>query len=125
LIGGLFIAGNNAFGETAAVVSILMSGSYFSEPANVRFAVAVEPNEENRFLWVEADSGDVYRASEMTLDGTKEKRLHAFVFKSLPGGHYTLRASVRSQLAVRGLVTRSIVIIGKKPAAETGSPSAT
>lgn len=110
----LVITGSITPGETAEVVSIVMKGAIFSEPANVRFLVSVEPNAENRFLWVEADSGDLYRASELTLNGAHEKRLHTFVFTSLPGGHYTLRAEVRSRSAVRGLATRSIVIIGTK-----------
>jgi hypothetical protein len=111
----LVITGRITPGQTAEVVSIVMEGTIFSEPANVRFLVAVEPNEQNRFLWVEADSGNLYRASELTLNGAKEKRLHPFVFTSLPGGRYTLRAEVRSRSAVRGLATRSIVIIGTKP----------
>ena len=101
-------------GDTAEVVSIIMEGTYFPEPANVRFTIAVEPNEENRSLWVEADSGALYRASEITLNGAKEKRLHSFMFKSLPGGQYTLRAEVRSQSTVRGLATRTIVVTGRE-----------
>jgi hypothetical protein len=37
-------------GDAAEVISIIMERTYFSEPATVRFLVAVEPNEENRFL---------------------------------------------------------------------------
>lgn len=102
-------------GDTAQVVSIIMEGTFFLEPANVRFVIAVEPNEENRTLWVEADSGALFRASEVTLNGAREKRLHPFVFKSLPGGRYTLRAEVRSQSDVRGLATRAIVVSGREP----------
>jgi hypothetical protein len=101
-------------GDAAVVVSIIMEGTYFTEPANVRFLVAVEPDEENRILWVEADSEGLYRASEVTLEGAHEKRLHAFLFKSLPGGDYTLRAEVRSRSDVRGLATRKIVVTGKE-----------
>ena len=72
-------------GDGADVISIIMKGTYFTEPATVRFLVAVEPNEENRFLWVEAESEDLYRASEVSLNGAREKRLHGFVFTSLPG----------------------------------------
>ena len=102
------------YGDAAEVVSIIIKGTYFFEPATVRFLVAVEPNEENRLLWVEAESPDLYRASEVTLNGAREKRMHAFVFRSLPGGQYLLRVVVRSQSAVRGLATRSIVVVGKE-----------
>jgi hypothetical protein len=102
-------------GDTAQVVSIIMDGAFFIEPANVSFVIAVEPNAENRILWVEADSGALFRASEVALNGANEKRLHPFVFKSLPGGRYTLRAEVRSQSDVRGLAMRTIVVTGKGP----------
>jgi hypothetical protein len=108
----LVAAARVAPGNTAAVVSIIMDGTYFIEPANVSFLVAVEPNEENRFLWVEADGGDLYRASETTLSGAREKRLHQVTFKNLPDGRYTLRAAVRSRSAVRGVATRSIEVTG-------------
>jgi hypothetical protein len=101
-------------GDAAEVVSIIMDGTYFFEPATVRFLVAVEPNEENRFLWVEAESADLYRASEVMLNGASEKRLHGFVFTSLAGGHYMLRVAVRSLSAVRGMATRSIVVVGRE-----------
>jgi hypothetical protein len=101
-------------GDAAEVISIIMEGTYFTEPATVRFLVAVEPNEENRFLWVEAESDDLYRASEVSLSGAREKRLHGFVFTSLPGGHYMLRVQVRSMSGVRGLATRSIVVVGER-----------
>jgi hypothetical protein len=114
--GVLFVAAVRVVpGNTAAVVSIIMDGTYFTEPANVSFVVAVEPNEENRFLWVEADSGALYRASEVALGGANEKRLHQMTFKSLPGGHYMLRAAVRSRSGVRGVATRSIVVTGTEP----------
>lgn len=100
-------------GNAAEAVRIIMRGTYFREPATVRFLVAVEPNDENRFLWVEAESADLYRASQVSLNGAAEKRLHGFVFTSLTGGQYMLRAEVRSKSVVRGLATRSIVVVGE------------
>jgi hypothetical protein len=108
-------AAGAAPGDAAEVVRIIIDRSYFSAPATVRFLIAVEPNEENRFLWVEAESADLYRASEAPLSGAREKRLHGFVFTSLPEGEYMLRVQVRSISAVRGLATRSIVVVGERP----------
>jgi hypothetical protein len=114
ILGSLLVltAGTTTPGSAAAVVEIRLHGTYFSEPATVRFMVAVEPNEANRVLWVEADSADLYRASEISLSGAGEKRLHAIVFKNLSAGYYTLRAEVRSSTAVRGMVTRDMVVTG-------------
>jgi len=105
-------AGSTMPGSAADVVEIMLHGTYFSEPATVRFMVAVEPHEANRALWIEADSGDLYRASEIALSGAGEKRLHSMVFKNLTAGHYTVRAEVRSSNGVRGMATREVVVTG-------------
>jgi hypothetical protein len=57
ILGVLFVlgAGLTTTGSAADVVEILLNGTYFSEPATVRFLVAVEPNGANRVLWIEAD----------------------------------------------------------------------
>jgi hypothetical protein len=54
----------------------------------------------------------MYRASEITLSGADEKRLHALAFKNLTAGHYVLRAEVRSASGVRGMATRKVVVTG-------------
>lgn len=99
-------------GHAGDVVDIVLHGRYFSEPATVRFMVAVEPNADNRLLRIEADSADLFRASEMTLSGAGEKRLHTVIFKNLPAGYYTVRAEVRSTSAVRGMDTQEVVVTG-------------
>jgi hypothetical protein len=104
--------GSTTPGSAADVVDIRLNGMYFAEPATVRFMVAVEPHEANRVLWIEADSPDLYRASEIGLSGDGEKRLHSVVFKNLTAGHYTLRAEVRSSTGVRGQATREVVVTG-------------
>ena len=114
MFGPLFVlaAGASTPGSAAAVVEIRLNGTYFAEPATVRFMVAVEPDKANRSLWIEADSGDLYRASEIALEGAGEKRLHQLVFKNLTAGHYTLKAEVRSSSGVRGMATREVVVTG-------------
>jgi len=77
-------AGSTMPGSAADVVEILLHGTYFSEPATVRFVVAVEPHEANRVLWIEADSADLYRGSEIALSGKGEKRLHSMVRRMAP-----------------------------------------
>jgi hypothetical protein len=94
------------------VVEIMLHGHYFSEPATVRFIVAVQPDADNRTLRIEADSGEMFRASEVSLIGAGEKRLHTFTFKNLSAGHYTLRAQVLSSRDVRGTATNEMVVTG-------------
>src|ERR671925_566169 len=78
----------------------------------VGIPVAVEPDAENRTLRIEADGTDMFRASEVALNGVNEKRLHAFTFKNLSAGHYTLRAHVMSASEVRGMATNEMTVTG-------------
>ena len=108
----LLLAGGANTGDAREVVGILLHGRYFSEPATVRVVVDVEPDASNRTLVIEADSADLFRSSETGLRGADEKRMHTFVFKNLPAGHYMLRAEVRSTSEVRGTATREVVVTG-------------
>jgi len=112
MFGSVLLAGGAAPGQAREVVEIVIHGRYFSEPATVRFMVAVEPDQKNRTLRVEADSADMFRASELTLNGADEKRLHNIIFKNLPAGHYTLRAQVLSSTDVRGMATNELFVSG-------------
>ena len=94
------------------VVDIVLHGKYFSEPATVRFMVAVEPDAANRTLRIEADGDDMFRASEISLSGATEKRLHTITFKNLAAGRYLLRAQVLSSSDVRGMAVDDVVVTG-------------
>ena len=94
------------------VVEIRLHGHYYSEPATVQITVAVEPDQENRVLRVEADGDSMFRATEVTLLGENDKRLHVVEFKNLPAGDYELRAEVLSRTAVRGMATQELVVSG-------------
>jgi hypothetical protein len=107
----VLLAGTPA-GNARDVVQIVINGQYFSAPADVRFMIAVEPDESNRMLRIEAEGDHLFRASEVALNGADEKRLHNFEFKNLPAGSYTLRAVVRSTESVRGMATRELVVTG-------------
>jgi hypothetical protein len=99
-------------GDTSEVVEIRVRGHYFSEPATVQITVAVEPDADNRLLRIEADGDRYFRASELTLEGELDKRLHTLEFKNLPAGSYQLRAAVLSREAVRGQATQELFVTG-------------
>jgi hypothetical protein len=99
-------------GDARDVVEIRLHGRYFIEPATVHILVAVEPDAENRALRIEADGDAVYRSSELTLSGAREKRLHSVEFRNLPAGQYTLRAEVLSAHDVRGSASQNLVVTG-------------
>lgn len=97
------------------VVEIKMRGYFYVAPATVPITVAVEPGTENRMLIVEVDSEDYFRSSGVELDGEKEKRLHSVEFRSLPAGHYTLRAQVLSKRDVLGTASGELIVTGITP----------
>ena len=98
--------------HAADVVELRLNGRYFAEPATVHVTVTVEPDAQNRVLRIEADSDRMFRASDITLDGATEKRLHTVEFKNLPAGNYMLRAEVRSTTDVRGSASQELVVTG-------------
>ena len=93
-------------------VEIRLSGHFFAEPATVQMVVAVEPNAENRVLRVEADGDNMFCATEVSLQGDKEQRLHTIQFKNLAAGEYTLRAQVLSTSSVRSQAEQGIMVTG-------------
>jgi hypothetical protein len=112
LISAAVVAGAVVPGRAGEVVSIALQGRYFAEPATVRFVVTIEPDDENRTLRVEADSQEMFRASELPLQGAKEKRLHTITFSNLAAGNYTLRAQVLSATDLRAVATDEVVVAG-------------
>lgn len=106
-------------GGAQNVVEIRLRGRYFMEPATVQIIVAVEPDADNRLLRIDADSDDMYRASDVTLNGTHEKRLHFVEFRNLQAGQYTLRAAVFSADALRGMATQELLVTGPEQRQDT------
>ncbi len=99
-------------GIAGEVVEIRLRGHYFAEPATVQITVAVEPDQANRVLRVEADGDRLFRSTEVELSGVTDKRLHTVEFKNLPAGDYELRAEVLSQDKVRGMATQELTVTG-------------
>lgn len=79
-------------------------------PADLQIRVRVHPGEEDRWISVQADSGEFSRRSEWTIEG--DRPLYSFFWKDVPAGEYIvvasiggtgLRASDRATVIVRGL----------------------
>lgn len=61
-------------------------------PANLVIRATIEVNAENRAVEIIAESQDLYRSSEIELDGGNAPRSSRFEFRSLPSGVYEVRA---------------------------------
>ena len=112
LVGMLTIAAT-ARGTAGETVEIRINGRYFTAPATVQMVIAVEPNAANRTLRIEADGDQMYRSTEVTLEGDSEKRLHTIEFKNLQAGVYEVRAEVLSGNGVRGMATQELEVTGR------------
>ena len=106
------VALTGSVGSAKDNVEIRLNGRFFAEPATVQLIVAVEPNSANRRLRVEADGDNMFRATEIELQGAGEQRLHTVEFKFLSAGGYTLRAQVLSNSSVRSQVEQEIMVAG-------------
>ena len=104
------LSGSGGFAKES--VEIRLIGHFFPEPATVQMVVAVEPDAQNRRLRVEADGENMFCATEVTLAGDKEQRLHTIQFKNLAAGEYTLRAQVLSNSSVRSQAEQAIMVTG-------------
>ena len=99
-------------GSANDLVQIRVNGHYFAEPATVEITVAVEPDQANHTLRIEADGDRYFRSSEITLEGSSEKRLHTVEFRNLPAGSYEVRAEVLSAKDVRGMAVQDVEVMG-------------
>ena len=112
ILGAAVLSASTICGDASEVVEIHLRGRYFMEPATVHITVAVEPDEANRVLRIEADGDQVFRASDLALSGASEKRMHLLQFKNLPAGSYVLRAQVYSADDMRGQAEQRLLVTG-------------
>jgi len=99
-----------AYGDE--MLSLEARPTFCMEPCEVRITVAVDRNESNRELLVEADGSDFYRSSSVQLDGDAAPSVHTLVWKSLPAGRYQLRAMLRRASGDVTQTTLAVRVIG-------------
>jgi hypothetical protein len=76
----------------AEPVEVRVSSPFVLEGANVRVTVRIVPDEDNRFLTIQADSPEYYRSSRTQLSGDEAPLTHTMMLRSLPSGLYEVRA---------------------------------
>lgn len=76
-------------------VSVAIEGGKLRyAPADLRLRVTVEPDDANRLLTVEADSGSFYRRSDEDLTGDSPRTRWIDQYRDFPAGEYEIRATV-------------------------------
>lgn len=78
-------------------ITMKVSPAVAFAPANLIIRTMIEANENNRTMEIIAQSPEFYRSSEIQLDGAHAPRTTTFKFRSVPGGMYEVKATVRDQ----------------------------
>lgn len=78
-------------------ITMKVSPAVAFAPANLIIRTMIEANENNRTMEIIAESPEFYRSSEIQLDGAHAPRTTIFEFRSVPGGMYEVKATVRDQ----------------------------
>jgi hypothetical protein len=76
----------------AEPVEVRVSSTFVLEGSTVRVTVRIVPDEDNRFLTIQADSPEYYRSSRIQLSGDEAPLIHTMMLRSLPSGLYEVRA---------------------------------
>lgn len=95
-------------------LTVRVTPNVSSAPSTVTVRAYVQPNEDNRRLRVEADSGVFYRSSEVQLDGEKAPLLTEFQLKSLPSGDYTVMATLIDVRGEKTVARRTALVLSRR-----------
>src|SRR4029078_10652711 len=91
LVGILLVAAASPTGAGERMILKVTPAVAFA-PANLVVRAGAETAADNRAIAVVAESDDFYRSSEIQLDGDHAPRTNTFEFRSLPPGHYSVKA---------------------------------
>jgi hypothetical protein len=84
-----------------------------SAPSTVIVKAFVTPDAANRWLHIEADSGEFYRSSDIQLDGDKAPLVTQIRLNNLPGGQYTVLAVLRSNVGEETVARRTVLVMSR------------
>jgi len=94
-------------------LSLRVTPNVSSAPGTVIAQATVTRDAANRWLHIEADSGEFYRSSEIQLDGDKAPVVTEIRLPNLPGGEYTVVAILRNNMGEETIVRRTALVLSK------------
>ena len=110
MIGMLTASGTTGASEK---LTLRVTPNVSSAPSTVIVKATVAKNSDNRWLHIEADSGEFYRSSEIQLDGDKAPVVTEIRLPNLPGGEYTVVAVLRNNMGEETIVRRTALVLSK------------
>ena len=75
-------------------LQLTVNPKFSHNPGSFRATALVEPDGENRWLMLSAESREYYRSSKVQLEGAEAARRHVMLFEGLPAGRYLIQARV-------------------------------
>jgi hypothetical protein len=104
-----------ASGTTVATekLTLRVTPNVSSAPSTVIVKATVAKNADNRWLHIEADSGEFFRSSEIQLDGERAPVVTEFRLPNLPGGEYIVKAVLRDSMGEETIVRRTAIVLSK------------
>lgn len=109
-IGLLAASGSGSAGEK---LMLRVTPNVSAAPSTVVVTATVTRNADNRWLQIEAESSTFYRSSEIQLDGDHAPLITEIRLKNLPGGEYTVRAVLRTNLGAETIVRRTALVLAR------------
>ena len=94
-------------------LAVRVTPNVSNAPSTVTVKAIVERNAANRYLEVEADSGDFYRSRTIQLDGDRAPLVTEIPFRNLPGGEYAVAATLHDSLGGRTVVRRTVLVLSR------------
>lgn len=87
-------------------------------PVNLRVRVQVEPNADNRYLTIVADSPTFFRSSQIPLEGDRAPKTFTVEYPNVPDGQYEITSVLvnsmgRERATIRQ--TAHVVPVGGEP----------
>ena len=104
-----------ASGPTRAAekLTLRVTPNVSNAPSTVIVKATVARNADNRWLHIEADSGEFFRSSEIQLDGDKAPVVTEIRLPNLPGGEYIVVAILRNNMGEETIVRRTALVLSK------------
>ena len=99
--------------DASEKLTLRVTPNVSSAPSTVIVKATVARNSNNRWLHIEADSGEFFRSSEIQLDGDKAPVVTEIRLPNLPGGEYTVVAILRNNTGEETIVRRTALVLSK------------
>ena len=108
---GMFTASGTT--DASEKLTLRVTPNVSSAPSTVIVKATVARNAANRWLHIEADSGEFFRSSAIELDGDRAPVITEIRLPNLPGGEYTVKAVLRNSMGEETIVRRTALVLSK------------